>query len=119
MSVTLVLAALAAAAQLTSTPGAEPATIEQREVAYEAIAAGRADEAIRAIEVQLATDPDDPALLINLGAAYARGKLLVSDLALLDRGRLGARSGRQRRGGCQRGQDQSGGHRNLPIRLVQ
>ena len=72
MSVTLVLAALAAAAQLTSTPGAEPATIEQREVAYEAIAAGRADEAIRAIEVQLATDPDDPALLINLGAAYAR-----------------------------------------------
>ena len=72
MSATLVLAALAAAAQLTSTPGAEPTTIEQREVAYEAIAAGRADEAIRAIEARLATDPDDPALLINLGAAYAR-----------------------------------------------
>ena len=69
---TLVLAALAAAAQLTSTPGAEPGGIEQREVAYQAIAEGRADDAIRAIEARLAKDPDDPALLINLGAAYAR-----------------------------------------------
>ena len=72
MPATLVLAALAAAAQLTSTPGAEPTTIEQREVAYEAIAAGRADDAIRTIEARLVADPDDPALLINLGAAYAR-----------------------------------------------
>ena len=69
---TLVLAALAAAAQLTSTPGAEPPTMEQREVAYAEIAAGQPDAAIRAIEARLATDPDDPALLINLGAAYAR-----------------------------------------------
>lgn len=72
MSATLILSALIAAAQLTSTPGAEPPTIEQREVAYDALAAGRADDAIRAIEAQLAADPDDPALLINLGAAYAR-----------------------------------------------
>ena len=72
MPATIILAALAAAAQLTSTPGAEPSTIEQREVAYEAIAEGRPDDAIRTIEAQLATDPDDPALLINLGAAYAR-----------------------------------------------
>lgn len=72
MPATLVLAALAAAAQLTSTPGAEPPTFEQREVAYDQIAAGHADEAIRAIEASLAADPDDPALLINLGAAYAR-----------------------------------------------
>ena len=71
MSATLMLAALAAAAQLTSTPGAEPG-IEQREVAYEAIATGRTDDAIRTIEARLAKDPDDPALLINLGAAYAR-----------------------------------------------
>ena len=72
MSATLVLAALAAAAQLTSTPGAEPPTVEQREVAYEAIAEGRTADAIREIEARLAKDPDDPALLINLGAAYAR-----------------------------------------------
>jgi len=72
MSATLVLSALAAAAQLTSTPGAEPRTIELREVAYEEIAAGRAEEAIHVIEARLAADPEDPALLINLGAAYAR-----------------------------------------------
>jgi len=72
MAATLVLAALMAAAQLTSTPGAEPRTSETREVAYEDIAAGRTDAAIRTIEARLAADPDDPALLINLGAAYAR-----------------------------------------------
>ena len=72
MSVTLVLSALVAAAQLTSTPGAEPPTTETRDVAYEDIAAGRADAAIQAIEARLKADPDDPALLINLGAAYAR-----------------------------------------------
>lgn len=70
MPATLVLAALAA--QLTSIPGAEPGRIEQRDVAYEAIAEGRTDDAIRTIEPQLANDPHDPALLINLGAAYAR-----------------------------------------------
>lgn len=72
MSAILVLSALVAAAQLTSTPGAEPPTAEQREVAYEDIAAGRTAQAIRAIEARLEADPDDPALLINLGAAYAR-----------------------------------------------
>ena len=72
MTVTLVLSALVAAAQLTSTPGAEPPTSETRDVAYEDIAAGRADEAIQAIEALLEADPRDPALLINLGAAYAR-----------------------------------------------
>ena len=72
MPATLILSALFAAAQLTSTPGVEPATAEQREVAYEDIAAGRTAQAIRAIEARLEADPDDPALLINLGAAYAR-----------------------------------------------
>ena len=72
MPATLFLAVLAATAELTSTPGPEPTTIEQREVAYEAIAAGRADEAIQTIEPRLAADPTDPALLINLGAAHAR-----------------------------------------------
>jgi Flp pilus assembly protein TadD len=72
MSATLVLSALIAAAQLTSTPGVEPPAAEQREVAYEDIAAGRTAQAIRTIKARLETDPDDPALLINLGAAYAR-----------------------------------------------
>ena len=72
MTATLLLAALVAAAQMTSTPGAEPPTSETRDVAYEDIAAGRTDQAIRTIEARLEADPDDPALLINLGAAYAR-----------------------------------------------
>ena len=72
MTATLLLSALVVAAQLTSTPGAEPPTSETREVAYEDIAAGRTDQAIQAIEARLQADPRDPALLINLGAAYAR-----------------------------------------------
>jgi tetratricopeptide (TPR) repeat protein len=72
MPATLVLSVLAAAAQLTSTPGAEPPTSEVRDVAYEDIAAGRTEQAIRALETRLEADPEDPALLINLGAAYAR-----------------------------------------------
>ena len=72
MPATLVLSALIAAAQLTSPPGAEPPTTETLDVAYEAIAAGHPDEAIRALEARLQADPDDPATLINLGAAYAR-----------------------------------------------
>jgi len=72
MPATLLLSALIAAAQLTSTPGPEPAIAEQREVSYEDIAAGRTAQAIRAIESRLEAEPDDPALLINLGAAYAR-----------------------------------------------
>jgi tetratricopeptide (TPR) repeat protein len=71
MSVTLMLSALIAAAQLTSTPGAEPVTSETREVAYEEIAAGRTSEAIAALEARLDAEPGDPATLINLGAAYA------------------------------------------------
>ena len=72
MTLTLALSVLVAAAQLTSTPGAEPPTSETRDVAYADIAAGRADQAIQAIEARLEADPRDPALLINLGAAYAR-----------------------------------------------
>jgi cytochrome c-type biogenesis protein CcmH/NrfG len=71
MSATLVLSVLMAAAQITSTLGAEPVATETREVAYEEIAAGRTAEAIAELEAQLGADPDDPATLINLGAAYA------------------------------------------------
>jgi hypothetical protein len=72
MFAALVLTALVTAAPLTSTPGAEPPAAEQRDVAYEEIAEGRTAEAIRALEARLEGHPGDPALLINLGAAYAR-----------------------------------------------
>lgn len=40
-------------------------------LAAEAIAEGRQDDAIRKLERKLAATPDDAALLINLGIAYA------------------------------------------------
>ncbi|MFC3101879.1 tetratricopeptide repeat protein [Altererythrobacter lauratis] len=43
---------------------------DQREVAYEELAQGDARAAVAALEALRADNPNDPALLINLGAAY-------------------------------------------------
>ncbi|MDF1834878.1 MAG: tetratricopeptide repeat protein [Alteraurantiacibacter sp. bin_em_oilr2.035] len=45
---------------------------EIREVAYEELLAGDDAAAITVLEAELAQNPGDPAVLINLGAAYAR-----------------------------------------------
>lgn len=45
--------------------------IETHEVEYETIVAGEARQAIERLEAVRAENPGDPALLINLGAAYA------------------------------------------------
>ena len=47
----------------------EPAPAD---VAYEELAAGRTESAIASLEASLKETPGDPALLINLGTAYAR-----------------------------------------------
>lgn len=47
-----------------------PDPVQSRDVAFDAITAGRVQEAIERIEELLAQQPEDPALLINLGAAY-------------------------------------------------
>lgn len=49
-----------------------PEGAEQHEVAYDALAAGEAREAVANLEALRADNPGDPALLINLGSAYAR-----------------------------------------------
>ena len=49
-----------------------PAGAEQHEVAYDALAAGEAREAVANLEALRAENPGDPALLINLGSAYAQ-----------------------------------------------
>lgn len=73
MSTTLILSALLAAAQaVTSTPGPELQTTEQREVAYEALTSGQTSQAVAALEARLREDPQDPATLINLGTAYSQ-----------------------------------------------
>lgn len=43
---------------------------DQREVAYEELSQGDAQAAATALEALRADNPNDPALLINLGAAY-------------------------------------------------
>ena len=47
----------------------EPAPAD---AAYEELAAGRTEGAIASLEASLRETPNDPALLINLGTAYAR-----------------------------------------------
>ncbi len=55
-----------------ASPGAtaEQAT-DTKNAAFEEISAGENREAIAMLEMALTDNPDDPALLINLGSAYA------------------------------------------------
>ena len=70
MSITLALGALLAAqagpAILTDD------AITETSVAYEQLAAGETQAAIARLEAARTENPDDPALLINLGSAYAQ-----------------------------------------------
>jgi len=66
----IAIAALLSAQAGIATQAPQQGT-EQRDVAYEELAAGQTDLAISRIEAQLKENPDDPALLINLGSAYA------------------------------------------------
>lgn len=73
MIATFALSSLLAVAQAaTIAVPVEPSGIEQRQVAYEELSAGRSAEAVAALEAELRQDPTDPATLINLGTAYAR-----------------------------------------------
>lgn len=57
-------------------------SIETKEVAYSDLTEGRTDRAIATLQEQLAVDPNDPAVLINLGSAYAqRGDRARADQA--------------------------------------
>jgi Tfp pilus assembly protein PilF len=48
-----------------------PEGTETNDVAYETLSAGNASQAVRDLEALRTQMPDDPALLINLGSAYA------------------------------------------------
>lgn len=65
MSVAFLVLALAAANPIADTPAAP-------ELAARTIAAGRAEQAIASLEKASAADPQDAAVLINLGIAYAQ-----------------------------------------------
>jgi len=70
MTATIVLAAMLAAQSVTVSPLLDSDTIEQKDASFEDIAAGNAQRAIVQLQARLDQEPGDPALLINLGAAY-------------------------------------------------
>ncbi len=72
MIASVILAALLAAQPETSLPGPDLEMIEHKQVSYDALINGETQRAIAALEARLLDEPADPALLINLGAAYAQ-----------------------------------------------
>ena len=72
MMLLALLAATAAAQPATSLPGPDIELTEQKQVAYEALVEGDAERAMVHLEERRLEEPEDPALLINLGASYAR-----------------------------------------------
>lgn len=74
MTITALALALVAATPFAGTPAA-PASVllaEAPELAAQTLAAGRADQAILTLEKASAAAPQDAAVLINLGIAYAQ-----------------------------------------------
>ena len=76
MAQTLILAALLAA-QSAAPAGLVEARGDRVDVGYSELAAGQPQAAIERIQANRAVDANDPAALINLGAAHAR----MGDLA--------------------------------------
>ncbi len=76
--------AILALSGLLVTQAASAAVIDeatgQTDVAYEDLAGGEARAAIPRLQAALAENPGDPALLINLGSAYAA----IGDLVLAE-----------------------------------
>lgn len=72
MTLTLLSLALLSAQPAVSVPGPDLEITTQKEVAYEALAQGDAEQARTELEARLQDEPQDPALLINLGTAYAQ-----------------------------------------------
>lgn len=69
MSVTAFALALFAATPLADGPAAN---LNPPELAVRPLAAGRAEQALATLQKASAANPDDPAVLINLGIAYAQ-----------------------------------------------
>lgn len=72
MTTGLILAFLFSAQSTTLlvAPPADP--VAQTDAAYAELAAGETEDAIAHLEAELERNPGQPALLINLGTAYAR-----------------------------------------------
>ncbi len=72
MAVSILALALLAAQPGTSLPGPDTDLVTQKEVAFETLTQGHSERAAAELEQRLLDEPEDPALLINLGAAYVQ-----------------------------------------------
>ncbi len=73
MSITAFAIALIAAAPLADPSAAQlQSPVAAGELAAQPLSAGRVDQALVMLEKASAANPDDPAVLINLGIAYAQ-----------------------------------------------
>ncbi|MCK0127699.1 tetratricopeptide repeat protein [Erythrobacter sp. F6033] len=73
MTLTALAIALAASNPAADTSAAQTdATTQPEELGAASLAKGESGQAIRALEPQLKSNPSDPALLINLGIAFAQ-----------------------------------------------
>ena len=72
MAVSLIFSAALLAAQAAAVAIPERETLDAANAAYEELSTGRTDDALVRLEAALKENPGDPALLINLGTAYAR-----------------------------------------------
>lgn len=73
MSITIMAASVLLLSQAAPAIVTGPeTTTESRDAAYEQLAGGENEQAAQDLERLLAENPNDPALLINLGAAYTR-----------------------------------------------
>ena len=77
-SIALIMTSASAATQADTTP-------ESKELAVEALEKGRAAQAIVALEQRVEKSPEDPALLINLGIAYAQAGVTNAARAMFER----------------------------------
>lgn len=66
------LAATVLMGQAAFSLGVDRPATDRQDVAYAELASGRTQDAMRKLEAAGARNSDDPATLINLGAAYAR-----------------------------------------------
>jgi len=71
MSVTAFAIAMIAATPLVDAPVSQLQSSPSGDLAAQTLAAGREDEALATLQRATAANPHDPAVLINLGIAYA------------------------------------------------
>lgn len=81
---TIALAAMAAALAPAAALAETPSSTQQIDVAFDALAEGRTAEAVTRLQQSGGAEAGDPAVLINLGTAYARQGRIAEARAMFE-----------------------------------